>query len=67
VQVAKSLFGHTYEIQAHLVKDERKLVWVRHQMDRLKLGRELEYLPWGSKKFRLPESSLQTSVSSLNS
>lgn len=60
VKVARAFFGYAFDIQAHLVKGQRKLVWVRFQMDRLKLGRELEYLPWGSKKFRLPESSLVT-------
>jgi transposase len=60
VKVARAFFGYAYDIQAHLAKDQRKLVWVRYHLDRLKLGRELTHLPWGSKNFRLPESSLPT-------
>ena len=60
VKVARAFFGYAFDIQAHLVKDERKLVWVRHHLDRLKIGKDLTHLPWGSKEFRLPESHLKT-------
>jgi transposase len=60
VKVARAFFGYAFDIQAHLRQDERKLVWVRYHLDRLKLGRELTHLPWGSKNFRLPPSSLAT-------
>jgi transposase len=60
VKVARAFFGYAFDIQAHLPEGERKLVWVRYHLDRLKLGKDMTHLPWGSKHFRLPESSLAT-------
>ncbi len=58
VKVARKLFGYAFDVGKYLPADQRKLVWVRYHLDRLKLGQELTHLPWGSKNFRLPESSL---------
>lgn len=58
VKVARAFFGYAFDIQAHLRPDQRKLVWVRYHLDRLKLGKDMTHLPWGSKHFRLPDSSL---------
>ena len=60
VKVARAFFGYAFDIQAHLPEGERKLVWVRYNLDRLRMGREMTHLPWGSKNFRLPELSLAT-------
>lgn len=58
VKVARAYFGHAYDIKNHLPADQHKLAYVRHYLDRLGLGRELTHLPWGSRNFKLPESSL---------
>jgi hypothetical protein len=60
VQVAKSLFGHAYEIKAHLPKGQIKLAYVRQHLDRLGIGQNLTHLPWGSKTYKLPPSKLAT-------
>jgi transposase len=58
VKVARAFFGYAFDIQAHLRQDQRKLVWVRHHLDRLKLGQELERLKWSRKRYKLPPSGL---------
>jgi transposase len=60
VQVAKSLFGYAYDIQAHLPKGESKLAYVRYHLDQLGIGQNLTHLPWGSKIYKLPPSKLVT-------
>jgi hypothetical protein len=33
--------------------------WTRRELDRLGIGRELQVIPWGTKKVRLPPSTLK--------
>ena len=58
VKVARAFFGFAFDVGKYLPADERKLVWVRYHLDRLKMGQTMTHLPWGSKNFRLPPSSL---------
>jgi hypothetical protein len=54
-QVACALFAHAYHLGiANLPDGLSALQFTRQQLDRLKLGRELTHIPWGSKRFRLP-------------
>jgi len=56
---ACSLFAQVYmRGVARLPEGQSALVYTREQLDRLKLGRELTHLPWGSKRFRLPPANL---------
>jgi transposase len=57
--VAASLFKLAYEIKvANLPKGLSAKAFTRKEMDRLKIGQELEIVPWGSKKVKLPPSNL---------
>jgi transposase len=58
VDVAKSFFRLAYRMGVRHLKGESALTFTRRNLDRLKLGRELTILPWGSKQFKLPPSSL---------
>jgi transposase len=58
VDVAKSFFRLAYRMGVRHLKGESALSFTRRNLDRLKLGQELTVLPWGSKKFKLPPSSL---------
>jgi len=58
VQVARSLFGHAYDIKQHLSPDQSKLAYVRFHLNRLGIGEELTHLPWGSKRYKLPPTAL---------
>ena len=42
----------------NLPDGQSALQFTRAQLDRLGIGRELTELPWGSKRFKLPPSSL---------
>lgn len=58
--VARSFFGLAYDIGVrNLPGDLTALAFTRQQLDRLGLGAELTHLPWGSKTFKLPPSSLR--------
>jgi transposase len=58
-KVACSLFKHAYDVGVrNLPNDMSALAYTRYHLDRLKLGQELTHLPWGSKTFKLPPSSL---------
>ena len=58
VDVAKSFFRLAYRMGVRHLKGESALSFTRRNLDRLKLGQELTILPWGSKRFKLPPSSL---------
>ncbi|NLG52243.1 MAG: IS110 family transposase, partial [Chloroflexi bacterium] len=59
VQVACALFAHAYRLGIpNLPEGQSALEYTRANLDRLKLGRELTHIPWGSKQFKLPPSSL---------
>lgn len=58
-KVACSLFKHAYRVGVrNLPGDMSALAFTRYHLDRLGLGRDLTHLPWGSKRFKLPPSSL---------
>jgi hypothetical protein len=58
VDVAKSFFRLAYRMGVRHLKGESALTFTRRNLDRLRLGQELTVLPWGSKQFKLPPSSL---------
>lgn len=59
-QVARALFGHAYDIKRHLPKEQTATAYVRYYLDRLGIGHELTHIDWGTKKPKLPPSSLVT-------
>lgn len=65
--VARSFFGLAYDIGVRNLPDGLSaLKFTRQQLDRLGIGQELTQLPWGSRTFTLPPSSLNsTAVESL--
>lgn len=61
VDVARSFFRFAYKVGVrNLPAGQSALGFTRHQLDRLGIGADLEKLPWGSKTFTLPPSSLKT-------
>jgi hypothetical protein len=56
--VARTFFGHAYDIKNHLPAGQHKLAYVRYHLDRLGLGKDLTHLPWSGKTYRLPPSSI---------
>ncbi len=57
--VACSLFAHAYKVGVrNLPGGISAKDFTRGQLDRLKIGEKLEIIPWGSKKVRLPPSTL---------
>ena len=57
--VAASLFAHAYRVKVRNLGGLSAKEWTRRELDRLGIGRELEVIPWGSKKVKLPPSSLK--------
>ena len=58
-QVACAFFAHAYRVGVrNLPGGLSALAYTRQQLDRLGLGAELTSLPWGSKHYKLPPSSL---------
>lgn len=58
-QVACSMFALAYRMRVrNLPGGQSALGFTRNQLDRLKLGRDLTRIPWGTKTFKLPPSSL---------
>jgi hypothetical protein len=58
-QVACSLFAHAYRVGVKNLPEGRSaLAFTRYHLDRLGMGQEMTHIPWGSKKFKLPPSSL---------
>jgi len=57
--VACSLYAHAYRVKVrNLPNGISAKRFTREQLDRLKLGEDLELIPWGSKKVKLPPSEL---------
>ena len=58
-QVATSLFTLVYRVRVNNLPDgQSALQFTRNQLDRLEIGQEVTHIPWGSKRFKLPESKL---------
>lgn len=58
-QVACSMFAFAHKVRAkNLPNGLTALQFTRHQMDRLGIGQEVLIVPWGTKRFKLPPSSL---------
>jgi len=58
-QVACAFFAHAYKIGVRNLPDGLSaLAYTRQELDRLGLGAHLTSIPWGSKRFKLPPSSL---------
>ncbi len=59
--VACSFFAFAYKVRVKNLPDGLSaLAFTRQQLDRLQIGADLQRLPWGSKTFKLPPSTLQT-------
>lgn len=59
-RVAASLFKLAYEIKVcNLPAGISAKAFTRKQLDRLGIGADLEILPWGSKRVKLPPSTLK--------
>jgi hypothetical protein len=58
-QVACSFFAHAYKVRVrNLPNGQSALEYTRAQLDRLKIGSDVKVLPWGSKQYNLPPSTL---------
>jgi hypothetical protein len=57
--VAASLFAHAYRVKVSNLGGLCAKEWTRKELDRLGIGRELQVIPWGTKKVKLPPSSLK--------
>lgn len=57
--VACSLFAHAYRVKVCNLGGLSAKQWTRRELDRLGIGRELDIIPWGTKKVKLPPSSLR--------
>ena len=58
--VARSLFGLAYDVGvARLPNGQSAKEFTRAQLDRLQIGGDLEIIPWGTKKVKLPRSRLR--------
>ena len=57
--VAASLFAHAYHVKVRNLGGLSAKEWTRRELDRLGIGRELQVIPWGTKKVKLPPSSLK--------
>lgn len=56
--VAASLFLYAYRVKVRNLGGMSAKGWTRHQLDRLGIGRELSEIPWGTKRVKLPPSTL---------
>jgi hypothetical protein len=57
--VATSLFTLAHRMRVQNLPDgQTALQFTRQQLDRLGIGQELTVIPWGTKKVKLPPSSL---------
>ncbi|HKJ26175.1 MAG TPA: hypothetical protein VJ965_00935 [Anaerolineales bacterium] len=59
--VAASLHSLAYKVGVkNLPKDQSAAAFVRYHLDQMGIGQELTYIPWGSKKVKLPPSRIET-------
>jgi transposase len=59
LDVARSFFAHAYRVGVrNLPGKQSALQFTRSQLDRLKIGAEIERIPWGTKSPKLPPSKL---------
>jgi transposase len=57
--VARSFFAHAYRVGVrNLPEGQSALAFTREQLDRLGIGKDLQEIPWGSKRHKLPLSKL---------
>jgi transposase len=57
--VACSFFRFAYKVGVkNLTGEQSALTFTRNQLDRLAIGKDLQVVPWGSKDYKLPPSSL---------
>jgi integrase len=56
--VAASLFAHAYRVKVRNLGGLSAKEWTRRELERLGIGRELHVIPWGTKKVKLPPSTL---------
>ena len=57
--VARSFFAHAYKVGVrNLPQGQSALAFTREQLDRLDIGKDLQEIPWGSKRYKLPLSKL---------
>ena len=57
--VACSFFKMAYKVRVRNLPEKQSAIqFTRNQLDRLGIGRDLQYIPWGSKKVKLPPSRL---------
>jgi transposase len=57
--VARSFFAHAYRVNVrNLPEKQSALAFTREQLDRLGIGQDLQEIPWGSKRHKLPASKL---------
>jgi hypothetical protein len=58
-QVACAFFAFFYKVGARrMPAGTRALEYTRQQLDRLRIGQELQAIRWGRKRYQLPPSSL---------
>jgi hypothetical protein len=61
-QVACAFFAFYYKVGArHMPPGTRALEYTRQQLDRLRIGQELQAIRWGRKRYKLPPSVLPPS------
>ena len=59
--VARSFYDHAYSIgRKNLPEGQPVLTFIRTQMDRLGIGKDLQEFPWGGRLRKLPPSKLLT-------
>lgn len=60
VQVARQFFGFAYKVGVENLPDGQSAKeFTRNQLDRLGIGQNMTHIPWGSKRFKLPQSKLK--------
>jgi hypothetical protein len=60
--VACSLFLLAHKIHvSNLPEGHSALQFTRNQLDRLKIGKDVTTIPWGSRRFKLPPSRITCS------
>ena len=58
-KVAASIYAFSYRVGvANLPDGQSALHFTRGQLDRLGIGKDIDRIPWGSKKPKLPPSRL---------